>query len=234
MGWANLTDYFSENEIEVVREAIRPLLNDLKELPELAINNGVTMISGPGQVRIRHVDKYLSLLKRFSSDIYLIIFNFIFSGKLQLPSLMYTLNHDGTYKHPTLTGKSTNPYGGTWHLDQWHHQLKCLFLMTDVNETNGGTEIMEKSSAFNLSSYPAYKKQYLASRLGSKYKMYLKSIGIGKNDFYNHDYISALSERKNKIFITGKKGDLILFDTRSYHKAPKIRAGVREILWYYF
>ena len=49
-----------------------------------------------------------------------------------------------------------------------------------------------------------------------------------------NDKLKFLEAKVDKIYVTCKKGDLLLMDLKSVHLATSLKSGQRHILWYYY
>lgn len=107
--------------------------------------------------------------------------------------------------------------GGGWHRDGiYGHGFKTLLYLTDVNEKNGPFEYIPRS--FHWSHHLRY-----ATRV-DQYQ-------------YSSEEIDKLLLKTTEVkvkTITGKKGDLVIFNTNGIHRGRPIQSGVRCAITNYF
>lgn len=228
-GTAHFPGYYSEEEMQLIEaccnKALDSAVGDKSEL--------CTIARMPGSIRLVNLDKSLPLLRRFSHDAFAILVNLFFSGKMKWPAAMFGVTHDGSYDHPAVPGKAEEPFGGHYHVDQWFHQMKALTVLDDVSMDNGPLAYIPNTSGIHWARLDNYYTKFC-------YQMLPKDKRGGGDDVkYNshgldEEFYRKVEAEKGVKYGTVKRGDLLLFDTRSLHYATNLKSGKRRVLWFYF
>tara|TARA_B100000287_G_C20451192_1_gene709540 strand:+ start:182 stop:844 length:663 start_codon:yes stop_codon:yes gene_type:complete len=100
--------------------------------------------------------------------------------------------------------------GGGWHCDSHYRQLKAMVYLHDVDEKCGPFAILCGSRDNDVQTLD-----------DNKYR-------------YSDDIIRNHSLYKKKMVLTGKKGDIILFDSSNIHRGMPIDRGIRYTLTNYY
>lgn len=118
-----------------------------------------------------------------------------------------------TYKEGNLGS------GSGWHRDSpFRHQFKFILYLIDVDESNGPFEYI-------LGSHKISNIYKIARLLG---------ISLSKYRFSDEEINQVLTKNK-KLTVTGKKGTLLIADTRGIHRGKPLLQGMRmAITRYYF
>lgn len=133
----------------------------------------------------------------------------------RLSLLSDAINNEPTICHFTmmnyLESGSHGSSGGGWHRDSFYSQFKAMLYLTDVNEKNGPFQLLEGSHKFNS---------------------VLKAISAGglkhnQNRISDNEVKRLISNGFTIRTLTGKKGDLILFNSTTIHRGKPIEDGVR-------
>ena len=106
------------------------------------------------------------------------------------------------------------------HFDTYKHQLKVAIPLMDITTSNGPTEILLNSSKIHIKLFKFYFLSFLSlNKLIKNYK-----------PIWDESYFTKFSD---KVLLTGKIGDCLLFDSRSLHRATLPIRGQRRLLWVY-
>ena len=119
----------------------------------------------------------------------------------------------------------TEMIAGQAHIDLSIHQLRCAIALEDIEKDNGPTVCYKKSMHLK-----EIKRNHLNMAL-EKFNFEPESGG-GHN--ITNDKLKFLEAKVDKIYVTCKKGDLLLMDLKSVHLATSLKSGQRHILWYYY
>lgn len=111
--------------------------------------------------------------------------------------------------------------GGGWHRDSLiNHQFKAILYLSDVTASNGPFQYIRSSNTKR-----------------SLFNNFIKGDSIfGKHRFSNNEidnYLKRLPER-DLVTITGRKGTLLLVDTKGIHRGSPLIQGNRYALTTYF
>jgi ectoine hydroxylase-related dioxygenase (phytanoyl-CoA dioxygenase family) len=106
--------------------------------------------------------------------------------------------------------------GGGWHRDhRYGHDIKQLLYLSDVNESNGPFQYIPRS--FHWSYHLRY------------------ATKVDQNQYSDDEIARLIHQSKSEIrTITGKKGDLVIFNTNGIHRGRPIEKGVRCAITNYF
>ena len=61
---------------------------------------------------------------------------------------------------------------------------------------------------------------------------YISNLNLGNG--LRVEKLKFLEGKVEKIYVTCKKGDLLLIDLKTAHSATSLKSGQRHILWYYY
>ena len=219
-GYAKINQYYLPEEIESINKLVNRILDDnVNDFPGkvyIERDSGFIKINPP------LTQKY-KLFKRYSFDYLFLIISLFFYRSIKIPSCLITIKHDGSFVHPIVPGERDNTRGKydpfyLPHIDYSEHYLKGLILLEDVSIENGPTGMICGSTRDKL-----FRDFYI--------KNYPK-ISNGSN---NPDKpVVEIIENVMPTFLTGKKGDLIFFDSSNIHWGSALTKGSRKILWLYF
>lgn len=111
--------------------------------------------------------------------------------------------------------------GGGWHRDSLiNHQFKAILYLSDVSPDNGPFQYIRSSN----------------TKLSLFYNFIKGDSIFGKHRFSNNEidkYLDELPER-DLVTITGRKGTLLLVDTKGIHRGSPLVQGFRYALTTYF
>lgn len=103
--------------------------------------------------------------------------------------------------------------GGGWHVDNHKIQYKAMIYLTDVNKNNGPFAMLYPN--LKSTDYPP------------------DASDPARNNMRFHDQIAI--DHKDKIqILTGKAGDVILFQSNNIHRGTNIKEGTRITLTNYY
>ena len=163
-----------------------------------------------GSIKIKHLSNHFKEVKRFSSDNFFTFMSFIFNLNYFPPVEIFNFSSDGTKNDYNLNGKCIENIASHPHRDLkpgFKHYLKAVILLDNVNENNGPTKLIPNTS---------------------------NMIDFGdKIDFTRETADKLINEKSLKDF-SGKKGDMIIFDSSNIHWASNLNSGNRKLLWLYF
>lgn len=159
--------------------------------------------------RVFGIERTSQAIKEFYSDKHL--------QKLGEAYLATTLDNYMTLGARLEATENNLGSGGGWHRDStYEHQFKSIAYLTDVNDDNGPFQFVKESHKTNS---------------------VLSTVGIGKNNNrYTHDEIEKFVSSNNLEIetLTGKKGTVILVDTKGLHRGQPINSGIRYALTNYY
>jgi len=220
LGHIKIKNYFSDSEMNFYKKEIYRLLLDS------TVTDKIEKESKVGNLKAKHMQLHSSFLKKLTQHSYFVILSSLFYGipngmrifKGYLPTVVYTYTQDGTYNDKIISGKCESQIANQPHFDSYIKYLKIIILLEDVNESHGPIHMLEKSSKSKL-----LKKAQIDFANGKK-----GAQNINVNIF------TKLQENHNTVALTGKKGDMILVNTKNIHWAGELLSGKRELLWLYF
>ena len=176
-----------------------------------------------GSIKIKHLGLKDSFFKTLQHNFFLKIISFVYMFKFKTfyrgALMIYSLTHDGSYKHPSVPGKFSGlMIAGDPHFDESVHGIKAFVALKKIESENGPFTSIIGSNCNKLlfQNYINHQKKIPNSHI------------IDKEKFEN-------LKMNNKIFEgTVDKGDLVIMDTRNVHYASSLKKGVREMLWFYY
>lgn len=180
------------------------------------------LLSLPGSLRFKRLEKSNLFFETFRKNPYFKKLNFFYTFRLQNAVTMLSETRE-----KDLEGRDIGVddfFADYPHFDLYKRQLKVAIALTNVSKTNGPTEFIPHSSGYKLEVFRSYLSSWLA----------LKKIVIGGKPFLPKDYYSKLKKKYGTELITMKKGDVLIFDSRTFHRATHLSSGFRKILWLYF
>ena len=171
-----------------------------------------------GSIRYKRLENYSNLIKKLTTNKRWINLNYLYTSEKTVPVTM--LSETTKIERE----ENTEIFADYPHFDIYKHQLKFVIALKDVDENNGPTEILPKTSSYKFSAFISYFSSWLA----------LKKIIKDSKPFLSERFIKNIYKKNKSLNITLKKGDLLIFDTRNFHRATEITSGKRELLWFYF
>ncbi len=185
----------------------------------------------PGSLRLRHMESRHPEMDYFRRHIKIAILSACLHGRLHWPSVQYSATYDGRSNPSFVSGRAEVPFGGACHLDQWHHQLKAIFLLDDMSQENGPLMLYPGTWRPQWSGIDVYRlKKWNKLHDGSP----PADLSHLRDDNFPPEVCATVEQRGAPFPMTGKAGDLVLLDTRTLHFARKIETGRRRLLWFYF
>ena len=148
--------------------------------------------------------------------------NNYFNGKNHFCSTIFQTSYP-VHNDTVSTGFGSEGF----HFDGYFKRLKAMLLLSDVNIENGPLTYVPKSNQLNsFNKLEKMKDHYLGK-------------AIFNDEIPDHTYYTKSEEEQFKlsemsISLTGKAGDLIIFETRGLHKAGVIKNGSRKVLVNYY
>lgn len=195
-------DFIDSITLEVGKKIIKNEFKDDKL--------GVEKIEG--SLKIKHLSLSHKEFKRYATDDIYKFMSLIFNFDIVSPVEIFNFSSDGSKNDFDLEGKCIENIASHPHRDLKagkKHWLKAVILLDDVNENNGPTKFIPKSSSM---------------------LKYGKKINFSMND----KSIKQLIETSKIKNFVGKKGDMIIFDSTNIHWASELSNGNRKLLWLYF
>ena len=161
-------------------------------------------------------------LKVYSNEFFFTLISFFFLGKPRIPSVVFSLIHDGSFTHKNVPGKSKVRMARAWHYDNLDHCLKYFVLLDDVTpETGGATMIVSGSRKKSQQIInQGIKGNYATVEEANEAETKLKKLNI----------ITEMNVKN----LYGKKGDVFLLDTSNLHRGSHLNKGIKRSLWLYF
>jgi hypothetical protein len=104
-----------------------------------------------------------------------------------------------------------------WHQDRVCDQYKAMILLDEVTPENGPMQILPRSQEFH------------GARRMIDFSIFVESSNFGEIPFNMYGKM-----RKQVVKLTGKPGDVILFNTRAFHAMGRPSAGRRKTMTVYF
>ena len=172
-----------------------------------------------GSIRYKRLEKYSSYIKSLTLNQRWIDLNYLYTFKKSIPVTM--LSETRKINDESKVNEIFAEYP---HFDIFKHQLKIALALTDIEIDNGPTEILPRTSSYQFGAFISYFSSWLA----------LNRVTNDTKPFLSDKFIKKLYKNNKPKKLTLKKGELLIFDTRNFHKATKIFNGKREILWFYF
>ena len=172
-----------------------------------------------GSIRYKRLEKYSSYIKSLTLNQRWIDLNYLYTFKKSIPVTMLSET-----KKINDELKDTEIFAEYPHFDIYKHQLKMALALTDIEIDNGPTEILPRTSSYQFGALVSYFSSWLD----------LNKVTNDTKPFLSDKFIKKLYKNNITKKLTLRKGDLLIFDTRNFHKATKIFSGKREILWFYF
>ena len=172
-----------------------------------------------GSIRYKRLEKYSSYIQSLTVNKRWIDLNYLYTFKKNVPVTMLS----ETYKIPDDT-KEQEIFAEYPHFDIYKYQLKFALALTNIEIDNGPIEILPRTSSYQFGAFISYFSSWLA----------INKVMTDTKNFLSDKFIKKFYIISSPKKLTLKKGDLLIFDTRNFHKATKIISGERKILWFYF
>lgn len=202
-GFSIVEDFYSKEECDNI---VLDIDNIIKQYP-----NQIWRDNNESDLRIYGADALSSKIEKFRNNETLNQVLETYEG-LQMT--------DGFILGARLTYQENNlGSGGGWHRD-WavRKQTKAILYLTDVEETNGPFQYLNKSHT---------SKSILKATLKG-------NLEFNQNRFTENEVAFIQKQSKNTVTtFTAKAGTLIFTDTRGIHRGMPIQTGNRYALTYY-
>ena len=218
-GFHKIENYYDEHDIFSLENFGDKVLDDVKNNKILEQN--IEKIDGT--IKVKHIDQNYKIIRRYSHEIFFILVNFFFRGKLNVPVCLYDLSHDGSYKSDVVLGKSNNRIAGSPHIDRANDYLKIFILLRDLDLENGPTALIPNSSTSKFLKPTIF--ELMKPRNQRK---------LNYDEIIDSKLMTYFEKHNPSKFLTGKKGDIFFINTRNIHWASNLRNGVRKLIWFYF
>ncbi len=217
-GYCKVEKFYTNNEIQYLQNL---LLKDTSNYKEIE-NKNIDLEVKEGMMKIKHIENIKPEIKRFLNSLEFILISTFFYFKFKRCISILSLSQSGDNQIQGLKGKCIEPIANIPHVDSFKPFLKGIIFLEDVNIENGPTAIYPKS-------------------VTSKFIKEYTSLHKNKDTQWSKENIYAfLSQNQKEIIkndskvLTGKKGDLALFDSRDIHWATDLKLGSRKVLHLYF
>jgi len=207
-GYSHNNGYLTDKEINFIDSIAKEASKDSSQKNYKDDHLGIEKVDG--SIKIKHLSKKYKEIQRYSKDNFFTLMSFIFNLKYFPPVEIFNFSSDGSENEYNLSGKCIENIASQPHRDVksgYKHYLKAVVLLDDVNEDNGPTKLIPNTS--NM------------FRFG------------GQLDFPKETAEDLMNKNSVKKF-TGKKGDMIIFDSSNIHWASTLNSGNRKLLWIYF
>jgi len=214
-GYFILNKYYDESEIEIINS----LLPDIYSKYDNFVNDGELLERVPGSVKVKHIENYFKLFKRYSADFFYLLVSFIFNGSFRRPSTLLSISHDGSLNSKFIPGKCTKNIGYEPHIDSPTHYLKILCGLSDVKLENGPTCIYAGTHR-KTDFYSHFYNKYLA-------------VGNLSGGVLSESDVATKCDSSKIKPLNLNKGDIAFIDTRCVHYAAVLKSGFRKIMWLY-
>jgi len=225
-GYAVIPGYLKPEEVSFLQAVCDKSAEEIDGLR----GDAYFIAEAPGSLRLRHMENRHPEMDYFRRHIKIAALSICLHGRLHWPSVQYSATYDGRDNPDFVPGRADKPFGGACHVDQWHHQLKAVFLLDDVYLENGPLMVYPGTWRPQWDGFDVYRLKKWNKTHNSQPPTALSHL---RDDNFPPEFREKL-ERTTAVPITGKAGDLILFDTRTLHFAKKIETGRRRLLWFYF
>jgi hypothetical protein len=184
---------------------------------------GVTdVLNLPGSIRFKRLEKFSSFFETFRKEAYFKKLNFFYTFRLSNAVTMLSETRAEDLKGRSIS--SDDFFADYPHFDLFKRQFKVAVALTNIKDINGPTEFIPYSSGYKTEVFRSYLSSWLS----------LKKIVIGGKPFLPENYYSKLKKKYGSELITMEKGDILIFDSRNFHRATHLSKGFRKILWLYY
>lgn len=214
-GFVKLRSFYSNNEVKYLNIISNQILNDTILKKKLK-DNDTRLEQIDGSIKIKQILDDYKELGRFTNGALLQIFSLLFNCKIMRPEVILNISHDGSYNQSLIPGICSKNIADHPHIDVkegYKRYLKAFVILEDLTNDNGPTQIIPNSS---------------------DNKKIIKYLNISNGSNKLKETIDKISNNSNEVSLTGKKGDLVIFDSRNIHWAGILKKGIRKLLWIYF
>ncbi len=226
-GYAVVPGYLKPEEVSFLQAVCDKSAEEIDGLR----GDAYLIAEAPGLLRLRHMESRHPEMDYFRRHVKIAALAICLYGRLHWPSVQYSATYDGHDNPDFVSGRAERPFGGVCHVDQWHHQLKAIFLLGDVSLANGPLMVYPGTWRPQWSAIDVYRlKKWNKTHAGPP----PADLSYLPDDNFGPDICTEMNPQGAAVPITGKAGDLVLLDTRTLHFASKIETGRRRLLWFYF
>lgn len=212
-----LSGYLNATEIDLINNECDKVLDNTDNLDQFSVEKI------EGSIKVKDLGRKINFFNKMQNNFFLKIIAFIYMFKfktLRRGALMiYSLTHDGCYKHSSVPGSfSGEMLAGNPHIDSPFHGIKAFIALEDIKMENGPFTSIKNSSYNEL--------------LLNHYTNML--LGIKHSETINKELLISIIKSNETFYSLVKKGDLVITDTRNIHFASSLKKGIRKLLWYYY
>lgn len=223
-GAALIKNFVSEQDLARLDAACKKALDD--------VDSGAyegSVFRRSGAIRLRRLELHYFDFNYYRRNLSLMFMGFCIRGKLDLPSVMLSVSHDGSFNHPAVPGKLDKPPAEGWHVDHWRHEMKALIYLDDVHEPENGPTFVLPGSSADWRKMEVYEEQ-------KKWDMKRENGEVDPNEERHvpTSITDPLEKKYGERPLLASRGDVYLFDRSTLHRAGALTRGVRKILWLYF
>jgi len=239
-GVAVVPNFYTENKASEIKSKCLDLLDQSERLGISTANqrysswrinsskdDRIDVEKVSNQIKIKGIHKINKYFKSIGRDFKTNLITLAYHLSLSKPYLIYNFYHDGKSDYNIFVeeGKKTETIAGVLHIDSYLHELRMCVALEDVTKENGPTLCYKNSMSLN-----AIKENHLNIAL-EKFKFHNdKNIG----HYVNNEKIKHLENNAQKVYVTAKKGDLVLLDLKNAHCQSLLKKGERHLLWFFF
>ena len=236
-GIAVINNYFDLKEIDEIRNKciyeIKQLpfdkLNKEEYVPGIDLSKEMSVEKIDGSIKIKNLENSSTFFNNLShnklikiiANLYLFRIRSFRSGANLIYNLTFGEQIEDINVRPLSNGKQI---ANATHIDKGLRGLKALVALEDINSDNGPFKCIKKTS-------------FLKELLENYYGWLLRKDGfknIERPELINFSKLRKIFRNKEKYVAELKKGDVVLFESRSIHLPSTFRKGQRHLLWYYF
>ena len=217
-GFCKVESFYTQNEVNYLQNL---LIKDTLDYNQIK-NKNVDLEVKDGMIKIKQIEIIKPEIKRFLNSLELLLLSTFFYFKLKKCVSILSLSQSSDNQIPGLKGKCVEPIASLPHVDSFKPYLKGIIFLKDVNINNAPTAIYPKSVTNKFIN------EYVSLHKNKKTHWSKENI----YGFLNDQQKEIV--KKNSKFLVGKKGDLVLFDSRDIHWATDLKLGSRKVLHLYF
>ena len=170
-----------------------------------------------GNLKIKHLQNYSVFLNDFRSHPVFRYFSLMFYGWYKRPTILYSVTSDKYNGSKFVDGDCDKQIASEPHIDSYKNYLKIIILLSDVDENNGPTTMVNSSI-----NHPIMRAHY-------EKKASDKTAGLLSRADANKVVKDCGTSK-----LIGNAGDIYIVNTKNLHWAGSFKKGIREILWLYY
>ena len=178
-GIAVVPKFFDDEKISTIKKECVLQLDNLPfdklktgtYVPNLVLGNKLRVEKDDGTIKIKGLHILDNFFKKIGRDLYSNVITLIYKLSLSRPFLIYSLTHDGSFKHPSVPEPCTDTMiAGIPHIDSPFHGLRGYFALEDVKLENGPMIGLKKS--MNQKEVKKYYLNYLLQQYNIDQSLY--------------------------------------------------------------